>query len=146
MWDTNKIAKILLFASVLIALSACSSGGSVSQSGLNLTGNWVGTTVVNNVTRTVTMTLAQTAIGTVGVNTTTVDGNLLIDSVCVFSFSGGTLNFETSVLVIDAGGEFSLVSSVSNDSISGSFSSLDDDPTDSEGCGTFQSSVTFTRA
>lgn len=143
---TNRIIQILLLTSTFFVLSACSSGGSGSQTGLNISGRWVGTTVVGSATRTVTMTLAQQDAATVGVKSTTVDGNLLIDQVCVFTFSGGELNLVTNNLTIGAGDDFTLIASVSNSSISGTFSSLDDDPTDSEGCGTFLSSVNFHRA
>jgi len=130
----------------IVLLSACSSSGSSSQTGLNLTGNWRAQTIVSDQTREVRLSLAQKAAATLGVKETTVDGNLLIDGVCVFSFSGGTLNLETATLTIAPGDDFSFIGTAKNNSIVGTFNSLDDDPTDNEGCGTFQSSITtFTR-
>jgi len=142
----NHTMKHCLLALSVLALSACNSGGTISDSSTNISGSWVGSTIVSNQVREVTMTLAQADLATRGVTETTVDGNILITGICVFNFSGASLNLDTGNFIIGAGTDFSLISIASSSSITGAFSSLDDDPTDNEGCTTFKADVSFVRA
>jgi D-lyxose ketol-isomerase len=143
MMKTTKIfLNSILTASLVLFIAACSSGGSGSQAGINLTGNWRAETIINDTKYEMRLTLAQKASATLGLKETTLDGNLLISSGCVFSFSGAILNLDTGSLTIDPGGDFSFIGTANNSEIVGTFNSLDDDPTDNEGCGTFQSSIT----
>jgi len=112
----------------------------------NLTGNWAGTMTVDGTTFQVTVTLAQNTSATLGVTSSSVDGNLRIVGVCLVPFTGGVLNLNTNTFTVGAGTDFSLISSVTNDSISGSINSIDPTPDDNEGCGSFQGPFSLTRA
>jgi hypothetical protein len=153
MRDTKKIISILLLACSTFVLSACSSGGAGSQAGLNVSGNWVGTTSTAltdaasaSSIRTVNLSIVQDGVGVIGVATTTINGSVLIDGVCVITFSAESINFVTSTISIGAGSSFSFTGQISNSNINGTFSSIDDDPTDTDGCGTFSTRVNFVRA
>ena len=156
MSNTVKMIKIIFITGFCAIIAACSSGGSVSSSGLNLNGTWVAT-ANDSLNRTFEMTLviAQDEVTSSSNTVASADINLEVIlrdntgfvsgtpgsiAVCVLSASGGTISQVTNTISVGAGTGFSVVGDVSNSQINVAISS------DEDGCGIFSVSANFVRA
>jgi len=136
--------KSTLVTFIAIILSACTSGGTGTESGLNITGNWRGTADIRGTVFEVNMTLAQSTTSAGGIKDVPIDGNLLIVGFCVYNFAGGSLNIETGTFTVGPGDDVSVIgTAVNNSLISATISGVD---SSEDSCGVFKTSViTFNR-
>ena len=159
MSNTVKMIKTIFITGFCAIIAACSSGGSVSSSGLNLNGVWVAT-ADDTLNRTFEMTLVITQDEVTSSSNTVATADLSLEILlrdntgfvsgvpgsiilCVLNASGGTISQVTNTMSVGAGTGFSVVGDVSNSQLDLSISSADDGD---DGCGIFNVFGNFVRA
>ena len=157
MSNTVKMIKIIFITGFCAIIAACSSGGSVSSSGLNLNGTWVAT-ANDSLNRTFEMILVITQDDVTSSSNTEASADISLEIIlrdntgffsgvpgsitgCVLSASGGTISQVTDTISVGAGTDFSVVGDVTNSQVNVAVTSGDE-----EGCGVFFVTGNFVRA
>ena len=129
----EKDMKLITLFSILVTavvISACSSGGTGAEDGLNVSGRWSGAVTTRSGFIQATMTLSQDRVITPGTDTAEVDGLITVVSPSCsysFSFENAEVNGRTNTISIGAGDEVTFIGNASNSEIVGNFNFFGDE-------------------
>lgn len=134
----------LLIVILLFSLAGCGESSSSSGGITDLTGEWRGTARINSEPTTFDLRMSITQGVLTNGAVSSADGNILIEGLCVFVFTGGSVSQNQNTFFLNQG-DISLSTRFTSDTITGSLTSTNSPEDDGDGCGIFRADISFER-